>query len=176
MKTMDSATGLMHDKIDELLVALEDDSRRVRQVLSRLDELRGLVIKRDEAALGKLLETIGAESDTYSANESKRQSIRKDLADALDCTVEDMTLSRLESMLSGEKRSQVAAKKAELKALTGNLKTEHLRTAMLLSDCARFNSVLLRSVLELGQTGAITYGSNGATKHQTDTVFVNMQF
>jgi len=64
----------------------------------------------------------------------------------------------------------------ELKALTGELKKEHLRTALLLSECARFNSLLLRSIFDLGQTGAVYYNSNGATKRQMDTAFMNLQF
>lgn len=173
---MESITVEMDGKIDELLVVLDEDSRHVREALSRLDELRSLVIKRDEAALGRLLKTIGDESDSYCANESKRQSLREELAAASGCSVAEMTLSRLEAMLPGEKQVQVAQRKAELRLLTEELKREYLKTTMLLSDCARFNSVLLRGVLELGRTGAITYSSDGAAKLQTDTAFVSMQF
>ncbi len=164
------------DKVDELLAVLDEDIRHVRESLSRLDELRSLVIKRDEAALGRLLETIGDESDSCCANGSKRQSLREELAAASGCSVAEMTLSRLEAMLPGEKQVQVAQRKAELRSLTEKLKREHLKTTMLLSDCARFNSALLRSVLELGRTGAVTYSPDGATKHQTDTIFVSLQF
>ena len=83
---------------------------------------------------------------------------------------------RSPSTLPKERKAQVAEKKAKLRSLTNELKEEHLSTAMLLSDCARFNSLLLKSVFDLGKTETVTYNSNGSTKRQTDTAFVNLQF
>jgi hypothetical protein len=164
------------DKIDELLVALDKDIQHIQETLSRLDELRSLVIRRDDVSLSKLLEIIQAESDSYKSHELKRQSIREELAIALDCKSEQMTLSRLEAVLPSEKKAQIAERKTKLGALTAKLKKECLATAMLLSDCARFNTMLLRGIFELGRTGTITYNSKGSAKHQTNTAFVNLQF
>ena len=166
----------IEEKIDELLVILDKDIQHIQENLLRLDELRGLVVKRDDATLGKLLASIQNESDDYKSNELKRQSMREKLAIALDCNLEQMTLSRLEAKLSGEKKAQVAGKKTILRSLAKELKKKHLSTALLLSDCARFNSMLLRSVFELGKTGTITYSSNGSKRRQADTAFVNLQF
>jgi hypothetical protein len=173
---MEATTVEIEGKIDELLVVLDKDIQHIEESLLRLNELRGLVVKRDDAALGKLLGSIQAESNGYGSHELKRQSIRKELAIALDCDVEQMTLSRLEAVLPEERRVQVTEKKVKLKSLAGQLKKEHLRTAMLLSDCARFNSLLLKSIFDLGKTGMVYYNSDGATKRQTDTAFVNLEF
>ena len=67
----------IEDKVDELLVCLDIDALNIQENLSQLNELRSLVIKRDDAALGTLLEKIQAKSDKYRSNESNRQSIRK---------------------------------------------------------------------------------------------------
>ncbi len=173
---MKAAAIVVEDKVDELLIVLDKDIQHMRESLSRLDEMRSLVVKRDEAALSKLLESIQAESDSYRSHELKRQSIRKELAAALDCSFEQMTLSRLEATLVGEKKAQVTERKVKLRTLTEELKKEHLSTAMLLSDCARFNSVLLRSIFDIGKTGMVYYSSDGAAKRQSDTAFVNLQF
>lgn len=173
---MESAIPEIEMKVDELLTVLDEDIRHVRTSLSRLDELRSLVVKRDQEALGKLLERIGEESHEYSTNESKRESMRRGFAATLKCEVSDMTLSRLESVLGDPKKTEVAQRKAELRSLTEELKTEYMKTAMLLSDCTRFNRALLRGILELGNTGAATYGSDGVTKVQNDSVFVSMEF
>ncbi|MBL7153474.1 MAG: flagellar export chaperone FlgN [Phycisphaerae bacterium] len=172
---MESTTLGIEGGVDDLLAVLDEDIRHVRASLLRLDELRSLVVKRDQAALGGLLERIRGESQEYSTNESKRESIRREFAAALDCGVGDVTLSRLEAVLPGENSIEVAQRKAELRSLTEELKREHSKTMMLLSDCARFNSALLRDILELGRTGAITYGSDGAAKVQSDSVFVSLQ-
>ncbi len=87
-----------------------------------------------------------------------------------------MTLSRLEAELPGEKKAEVAEIRKTLQILTKEFRKEHLSTTMLLSDCARFNSVLLRNVLEFAQTGTITYSSSGSCERQTNSTFVNLQF
>lgn len=166
----------IEDKIDELLAVLDKDIEHVQGSLSELNELRSLVIKRDDTTLGKLLGSIRAEADSYAANESKRQSIRRELAGAFGCNVEEMTLSRLETILPEGKKVQVADRKAKLRTLIQQLKKEHSSTAMLLSECARFNHLLLRTIFDLGKTGAATYSSNGAAKQQMATNLVNLQF
>ena len=57
------------DKVDELLIILDKDAQHIQESLSRLNELRGLVIKRDDAALGKLLGSIQSESNSYRSQE-----------------------------------------------------------------------------------------------------------
>jgi len=166
----------IEDKVDELLDCLDKDSRHIEQSLSQLNEIRRLVIKRDESALGRLLENIQAESDSYKKHELKRQSIRKELAHALDCNFEQMTLSALETSLPEAKKAQVTQRKAKLKLLIEELKKEHLSTALLLSECARFNNLLLKSIFDLGKIGVVYYNSNGAARRQTDMAFVNLQF
>ena len=166
----------IEDKVDELLDCLDKDSRHIEQSLSQLNELRRLVIKRDESALGRLLENIQAESESYKSQELKRQSIRKELAHALGCKFEQMTLSTLETSLPEAKKAQVTQRKAKLKSLIEELKKEHLSTALLLSECARFNNLLLKSILDLNKIEVVYYNSNGTARRQIDTAFVNLQF
>ncbi|UCF43630.1 MAG: flagellar export chaperone FlgN [Planctomycetota bacterium] len=162
-------------KLNELLHCLDKDIEQLRGSLSLLNELRSLVIKRDEDSLGRLLESIQTESDTHKGQELKRYAIRKELALALGCGSEQVTLSKLEAVLPEEEKAQVAERKAQLKALINKLKKEHLSTALLLSECARFNRLLLKSILNFGSTGTVYYDSDGSTKQQSDTAFVNLQ-
>jgi len=173
---MKAATNTMEKKVDELLAVLDEDIRYIHDSLLQLNELRSSVIKRDDAALNRLLGTAGAKAASYALNESKRQSLRKDLANALGCNIEQMTLTRLESALPIEKKTQVTNKKAELRMLVNELKKEHLATAVLLSECARFNNLLLRSIFVPGETGTVTYRANGAANRQMDGTFVNLRF
>ena len=166
----------IEDRVDELLAVLDRDIQHIEESLSSLNELRALVVKRDDMALGELLENIQRDSDSYKSNELKRQSVRKDLAALLGCGLEKMTLSQLEAELTGEKKSQVANKKTVLRSLTEQFKKEQRSTTLLLSDCARFNKVLLKSIFEFGKTGTITYDSTGLTERQTDKAFVNLRF
>ena len=169
-------TNEIENKADELLAVLDKDIRHMQQCLSNLNNLRSLVIKRDDSALSKLLEQIQSESNSYKNNESKRQLLRKELANIIHCNFEQMTLSTLEKALTEEKKSQVIDRKTQLKALIKELKKEHLSTALLLSECSRFNNLLLKNIFDLSRTETITYNSNGMAKRQTDTAFVNLRF
>ncbi len=173
---MKTATIEIESKVDQLFGVLDEDIRYIQGNLSRLNELRSLVVKRDDVSLRKLLESIQSDLNSYKDNELKRQLLRKELAIAFDCGFEQMTLSRLEVELSGEQKAEVAERKSKLQTLAEKLKKEHLSTAMLLSDCGRFNSVLLKSILELGQAGTITYSPKGSAERQTNPAFVNLQF
>ena len=64
----------------------------------------------------------------------------------------------------------------KLRELIKELKKEYSSTTLLLAECARLNSLLLRTVLDLGRTGAVYYNSSGTTKRQVDTAFMNLQF
>jgi len=138
----------IEDKVDELLACLDTDVRHIQESLSHLNELRSLVIKRDDEALGRLLESLQARSDLYAGHESNRLSIRRDLANMLGCETEQMTLTALASCLPEDKKERVIEIQTKLRVLTGQLKTEHMRTALLLSECAKLNNLLRQSVSE----------------------------
>ena len=171
---MKSTATEIENKVDKLLTCLDTDSQHIQESLSQLNKLRSFVIKRDDFGLNKLLKFIQAEMSSHRNHESKRQTIRKELANALGCNIEQITLSALEAYLPKEKKDQITKKKAKLMLLIKELKKEHLSTILLLSECARFNNLLLKSIFNLGKTGAVYYNSNGATKQQTDMVFVNL--
>ena len=159
------------DKVDELLDVLDKDICNIQQSLSWLNELRSLVIKRDEAVLSRLLQKIQAKADGYAANDLKRKSIRKDLADALDCGAEQITLSKLVpkcfGILPEEKKALLNDRRIKLKVLIEQLKKEHLSTVLLLSECVRFNSLLLRAIFDPRSTAGtemFMYSPSGAAK------------
>jgi hypothetical protein len=165
----------IEDKVDELLNCLDKDIENLQKNLSNLDELRSLVIKHDDVALGQLLEKIRKESDSYKEHELHRQSIIAELARCFNCNINDVTLSKLEAFVPEIKKNQIIQSKTKLKTLTGKLKKENSKTALLLSECARFNKLLLKSVFNIGNNEAIFYNANGATKERNERAFVNLQ-
>lgn len=167
---------IAEDKVEDLLVCLETDSEHIQESLSQLNELRSLVIKRDDVALGRLLESIQAESQRHRNQQQRRQSIRKDLANALECGIEQMTLSKLEQALPKTMTGRVSRMKVELKSLIEAFRKEYLSTVLLLSECSRLNGMILKSIFKLGRTGEVYYNANGLTKRQTETAFVDIQF
>jgi hypothetical protein len=173
---MESTMANIELQVDELLSVLDVDIQQLRNNLSLLDKLRSLVLKRDEAGLRSLLDVVRTMPNGEAGNESKRISIRKTLAGMLGWEFEEVTLTRLEEAISGPQRFGIAEKKAEITSLIGSLRTEYSRTALLLSECARFNRLLLNNIMEFGRATALTYKSNGTTEPQSRAAFVNMRF
>ena len=173
---MKAVTIEIENKVDELLIVLSRDVENLQKNLERLNDLRSFVIKRDNNALDKLLNAIRLESTDYSDNESQRCSLRRQLATAFGCSDKQITLTMLESVLQEDRKSQVSRIKTKIRTLAQELRKEYLSTSMLLSECAKFNSQLLNSILEMANAGAGTYGSKGFTERRTDTAFMDMQF
>jgi hypothetical protein len=172
---MKAETASIEEKVDRLLVCLDKDVQYMQESLLQLNEMRRLVIKRDEAALGKLLLSIQADAGLYRQHELGRKAIRKELADFLGYGIEQVTLSALRASVPEEKKEQLTQMKEKLRALCVELKKEYLSTALLLAECARFNKLLLNGIFNLGQAESVHYNSNGATKRQIDMAFVNLQ-
>jgi hypothetical protein len=164
----------LQNEVDELITLLDLDARHLRKSLAQLNELRALLIKRDDTAMAKLLECIQDESNSYKDHESLRQSLRKELAQTLGCTTDQLTLSRLESMLPAAMRAQLNYRRTELESLIAQLRREYVSTSLLLSEFARLNTLVLNGILSLGGPDTTTYDSTGAAKRQTDTAFVNL--
>jgi hypothetical protein len=146
--------------VDELAEVLDENIRQVKLTILRLDELRSAVIKRDEAGLRALLETIQDEGPGYSMVESRRECIRERLASALGCPTEALNLSRVCEHLSEEKRGLILSRQEELQVLVERLRIEHTSTRILLMECRRFNNILLRGVFGEGGEG-LTYDNRG---------------
>jgi Rod binding domain-containing protein len=104
--TMVSPT--VENKVAVLLEVLEADVRHLESALARLDLLRSLLIRRENAALEQLLSEIHQQADAYRAIEQKRQQLRQDLALDLGCTEGELTLSRLRKELTAPTCSEAA--------------------------------------------------------------------
>jgi hypothetical protein len=163
-------------RVAALLGVLDEDIRHVEAALLRLDALRGLLIKRDDGALEKLLEEIHRQSETYAATECRRQELRRGLAADLGCTERDLTVSELLTHLTGPDRTALAQRQTRLKVLIAQLKREHALTSLLISDCAKFNRSLLRVFFGPAGKAGTTYSPTGVAKHPTGTALLNMQF
>ena len=163
-------------RVDALLAVLDEDIRHAETSLSLLDTLRGLLIKRDEPALIRLLDDLRREAEVHAGNEQQRERLRRELANEMQCGIQEITLSTLKDRLSGERQAVVVQRQTRLKALTADLKREYTLTALLVADCARFNRSLMRVFFGLDGKGEMTYGANGAAKHRSGTALVNMHF
>ncbi len=172
---MKTSTLEFEDKVGQLLTVLDTDIENIQQNMNMLNDLRGFVIKRDDKSLEQMLESLHSQPNRFKDNESQRTRLRDELAHAIGSEPAKVNLSAIESVLTGDMRQQVREKKFKLKLLTAMLRKEHTSTAKLLSDCARFNSMLLKCILETGQAKTITYNPHGLSERQSSSAIMNME-
>ena len=158
----------IENKVDEMLKCLDIDIEHIQTNISRLNELREHVIKRDDKQLMRLLNDIQTETDSYRGHELKRQMIRRRLANLLGCGIEKVTLSNLATMLDEEKRNHISVKKTLIKSLVESFKSEYASTVILVSECSRFNKLLIKSIFEPAKAGSVYYKPNGKIRTHRD--------
>lgn len=167
----------MEQTVTELLHILERDVQYMQTTLTWLAQLREFVIGHEDTALQRLLEQIQSEAAAYRDNESRRRELRHALASTLQSPPEKVTLSRLEGVLSGQLRSQVSQIRGQLQSAARALQSDHAATMLFLSDCARFNRLLLRTVLGGADHETTTYTPRGTNQGGArSTSLVDMQF
>ncbi|OHB45973.1 MAG: hypothetical protein A2178_03515 [Planctomycetes bacterium GWC2_49_10] len=153
----------------QMIAVLQHDSSYLTAAVTRLNDMRESLIKRDPAVLEQLLAVIRSEQDLYALNEVKRNDLRIQAADELGLDPAQVNISILIEHLSPKTAQRLADAKAELEKLTAALRTEYIATASLLTECARFNRQLVNAVL--GSNGTVTtYDSRGGRDRNRSTM------
>ena len=160
--------------IDPLISVLEKDIEHIDSTVEMLDQLRGMVIKRDDKSLNLLLEKARIKARKYATIENRREMIRKELARIWGCETKEMTLTKLVKILPPERSERVRQTRNKLESLLARFKAEHLSTYMLLSECSRLNGEILSALLG-GRREESTYNRQGSMNRQNEQSFVNMK-
>jgi tRNA U34 5-carboxymethylaminomethyl modifying GTPase MnmE/TrmE len=163
------------NKIDELIRCIEEDIENAELNIKRLNEIRSLVIKRNYEGLSSLLQAIRQQLPEYSESQSRRQTLRKILADCLECKVEELTLTRLEPFTDDDTKEKIRQTRQRLREITDEMKKEYISTALLLSECSRINRNLLKGLFKERVSETVLYDSRGTAKSNPATAFVNMK-
>lgn len=160
----------------ELLIVLKQESEAMAQVKAWLEQLREGVMQHDAPELENLLKEIQAKQGSMPQLEQKRQQIRMELARILGVSFEQVTLTGLLGLLKGELRNQVMRMRDLLQSQTESLRDQHRGTTMLLVDCARFNRLLLNSIVDSSNSQVTTYTARGHAEQRRSSDLMNLQF
>jgi len=155
---------------------LDEDIRYLETALSHLDALRGLLIKRDDAALRELLGRVARHADERAAGDRRRETLIAELASTLGCEADGVTLSTLQAVLPVENRGDLIKRQRRLKTLIGELRREYRLTAILVSDCAKFNRALLRTVFKVDGADTLTYSPSGTVRPRANAGLMSLHF
>jgi len=128
---------------------------------SQLSCLCGAIVDRDEDAVEGLLEQIERAQQLQAATDGKLQALRKVAARRLCRPEGQVKLSGLIAALDEPLRPPLAERRQRIIDLAGRLQQEHMRTVILLTECARLNRMLLEGLFPQGE-GVTTYDADGA--------------
>jgi len=132
---------------DDLIVFLDDQTAAIKKTLYRLDRLRAAIVRRDEGSLEQLMEEVQHEGQRRKENDLRMQRLQIKLSSVLNCSPDEVNMTRLCEQLTGQDRRIVQEKQATLQQLTRDLANERQGTELLLRECARFTRLLLSSMV-----------------------------
>ncbi|MHC4561714.1 MAG: flagellar export chaperone FlgN [Planctomycetota bacterium] len=159
----------------EMVTLLDEEIRLMEQRLAQMDATRRAIVRRDDDALDTLLREAEDIQDAQTATDIKLRVVRQTLAEAFGCRMGDMKLSWLLERLSDQQRPQIEYRRQQIILLAEQLRQRHLETALLLSECARINRLVLESLFP--ETDNVqTYGTRGQTAWQMEAGLVDTEF
>ena len=149
------------EMVHELLGLLDEEIRLLRLRADQFDELYEAILRRNDGRMESLLEEMTNAQHQQADVDTKLHSVRSLFAKALGRDADDMRLSVLIGRLDKKRSMDLEYKREQIILLAETLKRKHLRTAILLSECARVNRMLLEGLLPRAES-VTTYGTGGA--------------
>lgn len=162
------------DLIDQLRCLLDEETALLDLRRSQLVSLCESILERDDDAVERTLEQVERAQQLQAETDAKLNALRLRLADALHLDREEVRLSALIGLLDEPLRAPLAERRQRLIDLAEQLQLQHLRTVMLVTECARINRMLLEGLFPDSE-GVATYGMRGAEPWQPDTGLVDAE-
>jgi flagellar biosynthesis/type III secretory pathway chaperone len=160
--------------VAEMVALLDEEIHLMEQRLAQMDATRQAIVRRDDNALDRLLLEAETIQNTQTATDLKLRAVRQTLAEAFGCRMGEMKLSWLLERLSDEQRPQIEYRRQQIVLLAEQLRQRHLETALLLSECARINRLVLESLFPEADN-VQTYGTQGQTSWQMEAGLVDTE-
>lgn len=160
-------TPAADDLLETLRGLLDEEIALLDLRRSQLSSLCGAIVDRDEDAVERLLEQIEQAQQLQTTTDGKLRDVRGRLADVLGWESGEVRLSALILHLPAERQPDLIERRERIIRRAEALQLEHLRTVVLLSECARINRLLLASLCPETE-GVTTYSAAGADDWRGD--------
>ncbi len=164
----------MESLIDELRSVLDGEIELLVAKRSQLVKLSKAMVDRDDDTTESLLAEIEQTEVVQASVDKRLRAIRKSLAGVFSCEVRELKLSSLIARLPDKQAAAVEHRRQLIVDLAEKLRTQHLQTALLVTECAKINRMLLESMLPACET-VVTYGAEGTSRWQSETGLVDTE-
>ena len=168
--------ALIAEQVETLQTVLDRDIDHLNFTTDVLDQLRSLVIKRDDSGLTALLDEVRTRNNAMRGQDEMREGLRTTLATVVGCSENTPTLSELVRWLPQSFASALQQKRATLQTQVETLQRQWQLTSLLLHDCARINRRLFEAIFKPPATQRRTYGPAGTQTSQAQSNLLNMHY
>lgn len=164
----------LREMAPELLSLLEEEIELLRVRTRQFDELYDAILHRRDERMESLLEAMTDAQHRQVDLDGKLQTLRTIFARALGVEENTIRLSRLIDWLDGTHATDLRNQREQIILLAERLKKKHLTTAVLLSESARINRMLLEGLLPKADS-VTTYGTGGTKPWQMNSGLVDAE-
>ena len=165
--SMDGLIGELESVLDEEILLLEQKRRQ-------LEDMGGAILDRDDDSLGRSLEEAEQTTQRQQAADLRLQALRNTFAEVLNLPAKQVRLSDIAETVDQAQRQTIEYRRQQIILLAEEVQKKHLETALLLSECARINQLMLESLFPQHQE-ASTYRPDGRELSDTDASLLDTE-
>lgn len=167
-------TPQLREMAPELLALLDEEIRMLHLRKAQFDELYDLILHHNEPRMEALLDEMTCAQQDQTQLDTKLKALRTLFAKAIGCQERELRLLLLAKYLDPPYGTELQYRREQIILLAEQLKRKHLDTAMLLSESARVNRILLEGLLPSSEPVTV-YGTNGTKPWRSSSGLVDAE-
>ena len=144
MNLVDAHPGAPAQRVEELRAVLEEQSAALDRRDWQLAELSQCILACDNGRMEGLLARMEEAQALQSAADARLDAARRRLAESLGRPPGQVRLAELIGLLPAADGAELARLRARILQQVQRLRRQHLQTAVLLSESARINRLLIQ--------------------------------
>jgi hypothetical protein len=160
--------------LDELLTALDEQVVLLRTKRDQMAGLSAALISRNNEQIEKRLSEMERSEVDQAISDERLRRLRARVAETLGCPESQSRLIHFLEYLSVESAELLRRKREAVIVAATELRKQHLRTVMQLTESARINRILLESLIPSGESISL-YGRSGSNYWRSETGLVDTE-
>lgn len=149
--------------VEELIAALDETIDLEVGAIHQLQDLSEAALSRRTETLESVMDRLNQTQNRLGEVNEHRESLRAKLAEHLDCTVDEITLTGLAKRVPELQAEALRGRRERIRNVAEGVRRQHLETAVLLAEFAKVNRSLLEGLLAPGAETR-TYGAGGHSR------------
>jgi hypothetical protein len=164
----------MQGPIGQMLGILDEEISLLALRRDQLEQLSRTILDRDDTAMERLLDEIEQAQQAQASADARLDAARAALAAELDVPAGELKLSGLVRRLPPHLALAVDYRRRQIIDLAQAVRRKNLEAAIILSECARINHLLMQSLFP-AERSVTTYRQGGSSTWRSGAALVDAQ-